>query len=313
MKTTREFLSIAALLSLVLSPAAAFAQSNVTAFGQVSISLAKLSGSSAQISTTGFGSGIGFKGIEDLGSGLSAYFHLENRFDLDTGAAKTTFWDEKTLVGLRGDWGAIQLGRFGNAYDDILGLADPFGDTVANMGHESALGEGKWSNSIGYYTPAMNGFSAAITSATKEDAAAGHSPFAIHLRYAHGPLSVGLGFAKNANNDIRSASLAGNYDFGPAKLFAGYTNSSNTGAGNARNMQIGVAIPVSAAGTVKAAFSNYKPNTDVSDREHKTGLGYWHNLSKRTLLFVDAARTSERAAGITDSTNAFDVGIFHKF
>ena len=293
-----------------LTSGAALAQTNVTVFGQIALGLTKATDSATQVATTGFGSGIGFKGSEDLGDGLSAFFHLENRFDADTGKLGATFWDEKSVVGLSGGFGKVQLGRFANAFDDISGMADPFGDTVANMVHESALAETKWNNAVGYYTPVMGGFSAAFNTATKEDKT--EVPYALNLKYVNGPLAVALGYVKNGANAVNTTTLAGNYDFGAAKLYAGFTNSSNTGAGNARNAQIGVGVPVG-AGTIKAAYSSYKANTDLSDRENKLAVGYWHNLSKRTMLYADVARTNTKLAGSDTNVSAFDIGIFHKF
>lgn len=308
-----KYLPAATALALALGFAStAAAQSNVEVFGQMSLSLTKAGGASTQMATTGFGSGIGFRGREDLGGGLAAFFHMESRFDADTGTSATPFWAEKSVVGFDGSFGTVQFGRFGNAFDGILGIADPFGETVANMGHENALGETKWDNSIGYYTPTMGGLSAAVTVSTKEGTNV-RAPYAFNVKYASGPATVGLGFARNGANAVSSTSLAGNYDFGVAKLHGGYTHSSNSGAGNARNMQLGVSVPVSAAGVVKAAYGTYKANTNLSDRENKFGLGYWHTLSKRTLVFTDVARTSLRVGGVTANTNAFDVGIFHKF
>lgn len=319
MKTTKQqsmsgkgLLAAAALAAAGIAPSSAMAQTNVTVFGQMSLSLTKATGGTTQLGTTGFGSGIGFRGTEDLGSGLSAFFHIENRFDADTGAAANPFWAEKVAVGMAGGFGKVEFGRFGNAFDAILGLADPFGETVANMPHENALGDTKWANSIGYYTPAFGPVSAALTVSTKE--APNTQPgYAFNVRYADGPLAVGLGFVRNGANDAQSVSLAGNYDFGVAKLYAGYTDSSK--AGDARNYQFGIGIPVSAVGTVKAAFSNYKEKTaanpDLTDK--KVGLGYWHTMSKRTLLFADVSRLNRKAGGVDRDTNAFDIGIFHKF
>lgn len=318
----KKLIAAAVAVAAGMASSAALAQTSVTAFGQISLSMTKATGSAFQLGTTGFGSGIGFRGSEDLGGGLSAYFHIENRFDADTGAAGNPFWAEKTLVGLGGDFGRLQFGRFANAFDEMIGMADALGETVAQPITERALGETKWANSIGYYTPAFGGFSAALTTATKEPVAAGTGsplvtsrPFAMNVKYANGPLAAGLGYVKNGENDIKTVSLAGNYDFGPAKVYAGVTNSSDVGPGlgDARNLQAGVAVPVSAAGTVKAMFANFKPNTDVGDRSNKFGLGYWHNMSKRTLVFADAARTNVRAAGASANTNAFDIGIFHRF
>ena len=312
----------AAVIAACGMTSTAFAQTSVNVFGQISLSMTKASGSATRLQTTGFGSGIGFRGSEDLGGGYSAFFHIENRFDADTGAAGNPFWAEKTLVGLGGGFGRVQFGRFANAFDDIIGMADALGESVAQPTTERALGETKWANSIGYYTPVFGGFSAALTTATKEAGTPGtgsplvtHNPYAFNLKYANGPLAVALGYVKNGADDVKTVSLAGNYDFGAAKMFAGYTNSSDVGPGlgDARNLQAGVLVPVSAAGSVRAMFANFKPNTDIGDRDNKIGLGYWHNLSKRTLIFTDVARTNSRVAGASTNTNAFDIGIFHKF
>jgi len=320
--SSKKTLLAAAVIAACSFAVSAHAQSNVTVFGQISLSLTKSSGTATRLQTTGFGSGIGFRGTEDLGGGLSAFYHIENRFDADTGAAGNPFWAEKTLVGLGGSFGRIQFGRFANAFDDIIGMADAFGESVAQPTTERGLGETKWANSIGYYTPAFGGFSAALTTATKETVAAGtgsplvtKNPYAFNVKYAQGPLAVALGYVKNGENDIKTVSLAGNYDFGAAKVFAGYTNSSDLGAGmgDARNAQAGFIVPVSAAGSVRAMFANFKPNTNVGDRDNKFGLGYWHNVSKRTLIFTDVARTNSRVAGVSNNTNAFDIGIFHRF
>jgi hypothetical protein len=54
------------------------------------------------------------RGVEDLGSGLSAGFHLEHGILLDAGAAVagTQFWDRRSTVGVNSDaWGELRLGR----------------------------------------------------------------------------------------------------------------------------------------------------------------------------------------------------------
>lgn len=66
---------------------------------------------------------LGFKGTEDLGQGLSAFFNLESHFDTDTGALHGTgdngtpspgvvMWRRQANVGLaHSQWGSITLGR----------------------------------------------------------------------------------------------------------------------------------------------------------------------------------------------------------
>src|SRR3990172_587499 len=89
--------------TLAIASSAALAQSNVTLYGNLSLSLTKASNTSAAVNETGFGSNLGFKGTEDLGGGLAAYFDFRTNFNADTGTSATpgTLFDEKSFVGLK--------------------------------------------------------------------------------------------------------------------------------------------------------------------------------------------------------------------
>jgi len=54
------------------------------------------------------------RGVEDLGDGLTAGFHLEHGILLDAGAAvaATQFWDRRSTVSVTSPaWGELRLGR----------------------------------------------------------------------------------------------------------------------------------------------------------------------------------------------------------
>jgi len=310
---------------LCFSVGSAMAQSNVTLFGLVSLSLTKSTGTSAAIDTTGFGNGFGFKGSEDLGGGLEAFFHLETRFDADTGRAKPAFFDEKSVVGLRGGFGTLQLGRSPNPFDAAKGKGDPFGETVANIGNESLLGEDKHNNSIYYLSPQFGGASFGVSTAAKENAASNISgttyvrrPVAFNINYIGGPLDLGIGYVRNGANTSNSATISGNYDLNFAKLYAGYTRSSEivAGAGKADNGEFGVSVPMG-GGDLKAAYSRTKnlnqADGTTADTLSKAAVGYWYRLSKRTLLFTDVARNTSKLGTAKTNVNAFDLGILHTF
>jgi predicted porin len=301
---TQRLRAVPALLgvALCLLSAPALAQSSVNLYGGISLALTKATGTSTALDTTGFGNYIGFKGSEDLGGGLSAYFDMRSNFKSDTGALDgPVMWGDKTFVGLKGNFGSVQFGRFGNAYDDISFKA--FGDTVAS---ETGLGfSGKDNNMIGYYSPLMGGFSFAATTAMKEGVA-GNNVSAFNAKYAHGPLTVGLAH-ENASKKVgvmhNSTLVGGSYDFGVAKLLADYAKASH--GSTASNLRMGVSVPVG-AGAFKAAFT--KGHNSTFDRQ--VGLGYWYNLSKRTFLFTDINSTRDTVTGTKIS---FDVGINHNF
>ena len=107
---------------LTLAAGAAQAQSNVTLYGRVDAGLqfstksARADGSNAghvsELSNGGIRPSIfGFKGTEDLGGGLKAFFNLESHFDSGTGQTTANFFRRQANVGLSGDWGTLTLGR----------------------------------------------------------------------------------------------------------------------------------------------------------------------------------------------------------
>src|SRR5450830_703589 len=83
---------IAAVVMATLASIAS-AQTNVTIYGIVDAGLVRESGGSANYTklTSGVGSAsrIGFRGTEDLGSGLAAIFTLETGTKIDTGEVDT--------------------------------------------------------------------------------------------------------------------------------------------------------------------------------------------------------------------------------
>ena len=95
------------LAGAIASPLGAWAQSSVTVFGIVDLALRRVSNDGVD-SLTSMASGgnatsrLGFRGVEDLGGGLSARFHLEHGLLADSGTAAVanTFWD-------RGAWGGL--------------------------------------------------------------------------------------------------------------------------------------------------------------------------------------------------------------
>ena len=120
-----------ALAALLACSGSAFAQSNVTLYGvaDVYMQFAKGDQSSKSLESGGLsGSRLGFKGREDLGDGLKAFFQLETGMAMDTG--KTTqggvFFGRQALVGLSGGFGSFSAGRQYTPHFIALDADDPF-------------------------------------------------------------------------------------------------------------------------------------------------------------------------------------------
>jgi predicted porin len=126
-----------------------------------------------------------------------------------------------------------------------------------------------------------------------------------------------------SSGNTKFSLIAGSYDFGVAKLVAGYNQQKREAtvsvkeAGD-KQYQFGVEFPVSSAS--KVAVGYVKTDGDViNGLGGKKGSGYsiigQYDLSKRTALYGGWMDTSaENAAGVvTAKTITIAAGVRHKF
>ena len=102
---------------LALIAAGAQAQSGVTIYGRLNVSLehadaARAPRDRAVNRESNNRSVIGFRGAEDLGDGYQAVFQIEGSLALDTGAG-TSLANRDTRVGLRTPYGLVFAGHWG--------------------------------------------------------------------------------------------------------------------------------------------------------------------------------------------------------
>jgi predicted porin len=311
--------SLLALAVLGAFAGAASAQSSVTLYGRVDLSIGKNSGSTAKYMANGSGSRLGFKGVEDLGGGLSAYFNIEHRFDADTGANSSTsrMWSALSIVGLRGGFGSVSLGR--NYTTSFLGsqlAADPWGwDTVAaNTGTIALTGLGiakVRNDSAVTYNFAANGFSFGAQLAEASDTINNFSkkPFNMALGYAGGPLSVGFGYELTGNKGVATEkvwTLNGAYDLGAVKLGALVGRGTTAANASHKSWMLTATAPLG-QGEFRAAYGQLKANSTKVNQTF--ALGYHYSLSKRTTVYADLANNSKAAT----SKTGYDFGIKHNF
>lgn len=354
MKITRLLQSLCAL-GLTATAGAALAQSSVTVFGTVDAGVARVSG--AGVSKTGLSTGganisrIGFRGMEDLGSGLQAGFWLEAGLDVDTGTGKATggglSFNRRSTVSLLGSFGEVRLGRDDAATFLSTLIFDPFltngvGGTMAFTmlgipGAATAAGGApiQLSNSLSYFLPQnLGGFYGQAQLALGEQASNAANKNqgdyrGLRAGYRQGPLHGALATGKLKGdveaNDLTANNLGVSYDFGVAKpsfLWA----TEKRGALKVTALQVGVTVPVG-LGEVRAAYSRYDTANSNADW-NKVSLGYGYNLSKRTMLYgtyarignKDGAQKSIGVQGLTapgtslgGSSTGLEVGIRHFF
>jgi predicted porin len=327
--------SLLALAALGMFAGAAMAQSSVTLYGLIDENIGKDVGSTAKRMGQGASSRLGFRGVEDLGGGMQAFFQIEHRFtpyngqinpgNATAGVPGKTFWQARSYVGLRGGFGDVRLGREYNAaffHGEVV--ADPWGwDTVASQA--SITGGGvtlvNVNRAITYTTPNMGGFGATVQVAeadengglnanTADGTAALNSstkrPYSFGASYAGGPLSVGFGYANPGNVNDNWLSLRGSYDLGAVKLWGFIGNGKNTTNAKVKTWMLAATAPLG-NGELRAALSQRKVAT-VKDIQ-MFAVGYHYSLSKRTVVYADLANNSKAAT----SKTGYDFGVKHSF
>lgn len=115
----RRILSTLALAAVFCTTV--HAESSVTVFGTLDLGAGRVkngAGSLYLLKDNGAStSKIAFRGVEDLGDGLSAVFWLEGQTDPDVGTqggsngTTTAFWNRRSTVGMAGKFGEFRLGR----------------------------------------------------------------------------------------------------------------------------------------------------------------------------------------------------------
>ena len=168
----------AAFAALSAAGAAACAQSSVTIYGSVDQYVSHLRSSSGR-SLTALEDGavlrsrLGFRGREELGSGLYARFQLEMGINADNGtqAESTRGFDRQSWVGLGGGWGEVRLGRQNTALLNNGGAIDFTGRTLGSMVNNFGV-PARFDNDIAYISPRVGGFQAELHHAMAETGAA---------------------------------------------------------------------------------------------------------------------------------------------
>lgn len=312
--------------------AASAAQAQVTLYGNLDVSFGRFEFPFAD-STTAVESGvmtesyIGFKGQEDLGGGLKAFFQLESAIAVDTGStAGDSFWSRTSIIGLSGDFGTATLGNArtlnflaNQAYNPFgaTGLfsssAQLFGGTILGI---LPVADANFRNSITYTSPNLSGFTAAVQVGLSENDAPGtdDDAYGVQLNYAAGPLAIGFTYEDAEESAFSSSSrwqLGASYDFGAAKLFGQYGQAEFPGVSeDYKFFQIGAGLPVSNAGNVLVSYGQGKFD-DVKGRH--LSLAYDHSLSKRTGAYVGLVHQNLDDGADDDSGNSFVVGVRHSF
>src|SRR5690625_3772542 len=358
------------------------AETSVTLYGVVDGGVGyqrlktKSDAGSAKATRTGLLGGVqrgnrwGLRGSEDLGDGLRMIFQLESGFDIATGDSQQggRLFGREAHFGLAGDsWGQLTFGRqttVSSMY--IPGIGSPFGASFmqANFGATfSAVNTTRYDNMIQYQTPSFAGFQAGLgysfntggeqlptvkIGGVKEKF--NNKAWTAALRYANGPIAVGLSYDQNKADKGRAALLgldratvrewilAGSYDFEVAKLHLGagqarnglisaqgylgdFVDSGTVVAKNfrANNYTVGLSAPVG-GGSIMAswAMSDLRKAPEglkKSDLKNQQiySLDYTYPLSKRTNVYAVGSYAKNVHYAPKLKSTLLGVGVSHQF
>lgn len=266
---------------------------------------------------------LAFSGKEDLGGGLSATFRLSTRFELDTGTTELTgkpFWHDESTLGLKGNFGSIQMGRRFDAiyrytyqfdpwiyYDRLASPAwDLWGYNYPSDPHANSGGPdyGRLNNGIFYDSPTFQGVTLHLSGSPETAPGDNNKPLAGSLTYNGESMAAMVGHGRNSAGST-------DYFLGLKVMFAdfdvmGVYDQSEAGSSKAKTFTAGASYRLGAT-TLRAGWGQVDVNGVKAEKIVSGSVLY--SLSKRTSLYVDLARKDF----VDSSANLYGVGLAHSF
>jgi predicted porin len=257
---------------------------------------------------------------------------LETGFASDVGTG--TIASREAWVGLNGGFGELKLGYGLTPYDDVLGWAhqqganswenrnngvsggagfakqDLFTSYTGSTNCRSSAFDGRYGNSVSYATPNMSGFQARTQYAFIGEGGSGScTGWDTALRYAAGPVRVGLAYAHHADfaglgnltaaHDQDAIRAYGSFDAGFARFGATYETARYKPAAGSlkyKYWEIGAVAPLG-ANTFGVQYS-----------QRDKGLAALYNPAARTLGGLVPANTALTPANFAVVNALWDRG-----
>lgn len=329
----KTVLAFAALASM---SGAALAQSSVTAFGIIDLAARSMKGADSvkYLSNEGRAtSRLGFRGVEDLGGGLKAGFHIETQVNPDDGSVGGNFWQRRATVSLMGDFGEIRLGRDKSPTRTLLDTFDPFG-TSGMPGLNRLITDGvdrnRMDNSVIYFLPSMGGVygSVGVTAGEGSNSSSTQRSTSARLGYKAGAFDVSGAYGQfGSSNKLKITALGGSYDFGGFMLQGQYSTYKQ-GSSTRKLASVGGSVKLGAG---KLIGSYARTGGVANTKADLLAIGYDYSLSKRTTLYTTLARIDNKDGGTAAQTfslngatgaalavgngnsTGYEVGIRHNF
>ncbi|WP_418320673.1 porin [Piscinibacter sakaiensis] len=275
----------------------------------------------------------GFKGSEKLGKDLDAFFQLEHRFYLDTGAERSgaRMWTDKAWVGLKSrSFGALSMGRVLTVGNSIVGGSDTeaMTDSAGAINSRKGRIENNMNNGLFYESPWFTPVGKLKTRVSAHyvlpEVKDIENPWGLGFEFRQAPFLWDIGYQHDVYRDASAPAAEDRksnswftgaaWDFGQYEVKATYAHSKGykgvvsdhslyrmTTGSLSLNAHFG-RWDLGVMGTKKL-----EKNTSgvVQPEINKFAVGYWYNFSKRTKFMPTIAYEELSGPGYKPRSNGF--------
>lgn len=303
----KKFIALA-VAAAVAAPAALAADNEVVLYGQVNLGLNITTAGTDQLKVSNISSRIGFKGQEDLGGGMKAFFKVETGIGPDSAPA-SSFGSREAWVGLKGDFGSVGLGRGKTPYTLATEELDPFYFNESLGLTNTSMSNYRANNSL-RYDGEFGPISVAVNNSFGEDKTAGQNAsneISASLKFSGEGFAVfgALNNNKPGGQKANKAYMIGaSANIGDLNL-GGAVQHTDDAAGKNDDVLLLVGYTM---GNASVQLGGIVYDEDRNTKDQVTA-GFYYSLSKRTTILTEY--TSNYVG--TKSDNSFIVGLAHSF
>lgn len=309
-------------LAVLAASGAAMAQSSVTLYGLIDVSLQNFKSPTvtpvtgdptsftiSSLSQNRMASGLqngsrwGVKGSEDLGGGLNAVFDLQSGFNVDSGSSAQggLLFGRHAFVGFSGGFGTLTFGRHDTSLDDAIGDFLPSAHNSVDATSGPGLSAVNAAAGVAYLN---------ATSPTAAQATA----FATVANTFLSNVGAWVGYNSRVDNSIKfqTNNYAGFrasavYGLGENKTATTGATSTFSFAGRYDNGPVGVLLAYQDEGLAKSATGNTNLKNTLVGAYYDFGVAKIYadyNIAKLEVASV-SAKNKELAVGVSAPVGAF--------
>lgn len=283
---------------------------------------------------TDYSSHVGWRGTEDLGGGLKAFFQFETGVRADSNNA--TWSARNSAVGLQGNFGSVLMGRWDSPFKRATVAIDPFSNLTAGDLTAVISDRGNFNvrqqNVVQWWSPEWSNFSVKVAHVVNEGKTATANPSAMAASAIYSNAGVYFGYAWEQHKDQFKSyagaltTVAGGKETGHA-LVAKFNLGAWELAGQMHRFQksTGTAATVTDIKAYQAVVTytlgknefvytyltskdGLASNAALQPKSTMNVIGHYYRFSRRTAIVTQYLQLNNNAAGLSDAGQAITAG-----